>query len=53
MDQELQLLQNFYTVLVEFFTEYSFQLIGAIIVFFDWFIGCQKSRQGFMQFLPA
>lgn len=32
MEQELQLLQNFYVVLVEFFTKYSFQLIGAIII---------------------
>lgn len=32
MNQELKSLQKFYTIAVEFLTNYSFQLIGAVIV---------------------
>lgn len=38
MDKELQTLQKFYTIAIEFLTNYSFQLIGAlIIVIIGWF----------------
>lgn len=38
MDKELQTLQKFYTVAIEFLTHYSFQLVGAlIIVIIGWF----------------
>lgn len=38
MEKELQNLQKFYNIVIEFLTTYSFQLIGAlIIVFLGWF----------------
>jgi len=38
MDKELQTLQKFYTIVIEFLTNYSFQLLGAlIIVIIGWF----------------
>ena len=38
MDKELQTLQKFYNIAIEFLTHYSFQLIGAmIIVMIGWF----------------
>lgn len=38
MDKELQTLQKFYNIAIEFLTNYSFQLIGAmIIVMIGWF----------------
>jgi len=38
MDKELQTLQKFYTVAIEFLTHYSFQLLGAfLIVIIGWF----------------
>lgn len=38
MDKELQTLQKFYTIAIEFLTHYSFQLLGAlIIVIIGWF----------------
>lgn len=38
MDKELQTLQKFYNIAIEFLTHYSFQLIGAmIIVIVGWF----------------
>ncbi|NCD11739.1 MAG: mechanosensitive ion channel family protein [Epsilonproteobacteria bacterium] len=38
MDTELQSLQKFYTVVIEFLTTYSFQLLGAfLIVLIGWF----------------
>ena len=38
MEKELQNLQKFYTIVIEFLTTYSFQLIGAlIIVLLGWF----------------
>lgn len=38
MDKELQTLQKFYTIAIEFLTHYSFQLVGAmIIVMIGWF----------------
>ncbi|MBB1381538.1 mechanosensitive ion channel family protein, partial [Shewanella sp. SR41-2] len=33
LDQELQQLQNVYSVITEFVVEYSFQIAGAIIIF--------------------
>ena len=39
MDNELQSLQKFYTIVIEFLTHYSFQLLGAlIIVILGWFV---------------
>ncbi|MDD2384733.1 MAG: mechanosensitive ion channel family protein [Sulfurospirillaceae bacterium] len=38
MEQEIQNLQKFYTIVIEFLTNYSFQLVGAlIIVLIGWF----------------
>ena len=38
MDKELQTLQKFYSIAIEFLTNYSFQLLGAlIIVILGWF----------------
>ena len=38
MDKELQTLQKFYNIVIEFLTHYSFQLLGAlIIVIIGWF----------------
>ncbi|WP_263833742.1 mechanosensitive ion channel family protein [Sulfurospirillum oryzae] len=38
MDTELQTLQKFYNIVIEFLTHYSFQLLGAfIIVIIGWF----------------
>jgi len=38
MEKELQTLQKFYTVAIEFLTHYSFQLLGAfLIVIIGWF----------------
>ena len=38
MEKELQSLQMFYNIVIEFLTTYSFQLIGAfIIVLLGWF----------------
>ena len=38
MDKELQTLQKFYNIAIEFLTHYSFQLVGAmIIVIVGWF----------------
>ena len=38
MEKELQSLQKFYNIVIEFLTTYSFQLIGAfIIVLLGWF----------------
>jgi small conductance mechanosensitive channel len=33
MEKELESLQKFYNIIIEFFVNYSFQLIGAVIVF--------------------
>lgn len=39
VEQELQNLQKFYNVIIEFFVNYSFQIIGAIIIFIlGWFV---------------
>ena len=39
MEQELQSIQKFYDIIIEFFINYSFQIIGAIIVFIiGWFL---------------
>jgi len=38
MEKELQSLQKFYNIVIEFLTTYSFQLVGAlIIVLLGWF----------------
>ena len=38
MEQEIQSLQKFYNIVIEFLTNYSFQLVGAfIIVLIGWF----------------
>lgn len=39
MDKELQTLQKFYNIAIDFLTHYSFQLLGAvIIVILGWFV---------------
>lgn len=38
MEQEMESLQKFYNIIIEFFTNYSFQLVGAlIVVMIGWF----------------
>lgn len=45
MEEELKNLQKFYDVIIEFFVNYSFQLLGAIIVIFiGWFIAKKVSN---------
>lgn len=39
VEQELQNIQKFYNVIIEFFVNYSFQIIGAVIIFMlGWFV---------------
>lgn len=39
MEKELESIQKFYDIIIEFFVNYSFQLIGAIIIFIiGWYI---------------
>lgn len=39
MDQELRYVQGFYDVAIEFIANYSFQIIGAlIVVIIGWFV---------------
>jgi len=39
MEQELQDIQKYYDIIIEFFVNYSFQIIGAIIIFvIGWFV---------------
>lgn len=39
MEQELQNFQKYYNIIIEFFLNYSFQIIGAIIIFIlGWFV---------------
>lgn len=33
VDKELESIEKFYTIVIEFFTNYSFQILGAIIIF--------------------
>ncbi|QKF81821.1 mechanosensitive ion channel family protein [Halarcobacter ebronensis] len=45
MEQELQTIQKFYNIIIEFFVNYSFQLIGAIIIFvIGWFLANKISN---------
>ena len=34
MEQEIQNMQRFYNIVIEFFVNYSFQIVGAIIILF-------------------
>jgi small conductance mechanosensitive channel len=44
MDKELENIQKFYDVIIEFFVNYSFQLIGAIIIFLlGWYVANKVS----------
>ncbi|RXJ82512.1 mechanosensitive ion channel family protein [Arcobacter sp. F2176] len=44
MDKELESIQKFYDVIIEFFVNYSFQLIGAIIIFLlGWYVANKVS----------
>ena len=39
MEEELQSIQKFYDLIIEFFVNYRFQLVGAIIVILmGWFV---------------
>lgn len=42
MEKELESMQKFYGVVIEFFVNYSFQIIGAIIILFIGFIVAKK-----------
>ena len=42
MEKELESMQKFYGVVIEFFVNYSFQIIGAIIILFKGFIVDKK-----------
>jgi len=42
MDKELESVQKFYNIVIEFFVNYSFQLIGAIIILVIGFIVAKK-----------
>ncbi|RXJ88033.1 mechanosensitive ion channel family protein [Arcobacter sp. CECT 8985] len=45
MEQQLQSLQQFYNIIIEFFVNYSFQILGAIIVFvIGWFFSIKISN---------
>lgn len=44
MQEELQSLQKFYNVIIEFFVNYSFQLVGAvIIILIGWYVAKKGS----------
>lgn len=44
MEKELESLQKFYNIVIEFFVNYSFQLIGAVIIFIlGWYIANKVS----------
>ena len=44
MEEELKNLQKFYDVIIEFFVNYSFQILGALIVIFvGWFVAKKVS----------
>lgn len=42
MEQELQSIQKFYNIIIEFFVNYSFQIVGAIIILFIGFYVAKK-----------
>lgn len=45
MEKELESLQKFYNIIIEFFVNYSFQLIGAIIIFvLGWYVANKISQ---------
>ena len=45
MEQEIQSIQKFYNIIIEFFVNYSFQIIGAIIIFaIGWFLANKISE---------
>ena len=48
MEEELKSIQKFYDVIIEFFVNYSFQLLGAIIVILiGWFVA--RKISGFVE----
>ena len=50
LDSELQLLQNFYQIVMEFFANYSFQLVGAILIFLIGLFVAGKVSKGLNNF---
>ncbi|WP_419769917.1 MAG: mechanosensitive ion channel family protein [Candidatus Marinarcus sp.] len=45
MEKELESLQKFYNIIIEFFVNYSFQLIGAIIIFIlGWYVANKVAK---------
>jgi small conductance mechanosensitive channel len=42
LQQEIQSIQKFYNIIIEFFVNYSFQIVGAIIVLFIGFFVARK-----------
>ncbi|MGB5868458.1 MAG: mechanosensitive ion channel domain-containing protein [Arcobacteraceae bacterium] len=42
MEKELESMQKFYNIIIEFFVNYSFQIIGAIIILFIGFMVAKK-----------
>lgn len=45
MEKELESIQKFYNIIIEFFVNYSFQLVGAVIVFIlGWYIANKVSN---------
>lgn len=42
MEEELQTMQKFYDIIIEFFVNYSFQIVGAIIIVFIGFFVAKK-----------
>lgn len=45
MEKELESIQKFYDIIIEFFVNYSFQLIGAIIIFIlGWYVANKISQ---------
>jgi small conductance mechanosensitive channel len=45
MEKELESLQKFYNVIIEFFVNYSFQLVGAVIIFLvGWYVAKKLSQ---------
>lgn len=45
MEKEFENIQKFYNIIIEFFVNYSFQLIGAIIIFIlGWYVASKVSQ---------
>jgi len=42
MEKELESMQKFYDIIIEFFVNYSFQIVGAIIILFIGFVVAKK-----------